>query len=71
MSTKVELVKCVAKSTIVANFHTWRFCVEKLQNKAIMIIVMQRYGIAWYEAEGQAKCLMEPVPGVDNGWQQR
>ena len=71
MSTKVELVKYVAKSTIVANFHIWRFCVEKLQNKAIMINVMQRYSIAWYEAEGQAKCLMEPVPGVDNGWQQR
>ena len=48
-------MKCVAKSTIVANFHTWRFCVEKLQNKAIMLIVMQRYGIAWYEAEGQEK----------------
>ena len=70
MSTKVELVKYVAKSTIVANFHIWRFCVEKLQNKAIIINVMQRYGIAWYEAEGQAKYLREPVPGVDNGWQQ-
>jgi len=46
VSTKVELVKCVAKSTIVANFHIWRFCVEKLQNKAIMINVMQRYSIA-------------------------
>ena len=70
MSIKVELVKYVAKSTIVANFHIWRFCVEKLQNKVIMINVMQRYGIAWYEAEGQAKYLREPVPGVDNGWQQ-
>ena len=71
MSTKVELVKYIAKSTIVANFDTWRFCVEKLQNKAIMINVMQRYSIAWYEAKGQAKCLSEPVPGVDNGWQQQ
>ena len=67
MSTKAELVKCVAKSTIIANFHIWRFCVEKLQNKAIMINVMQRYSIARYEAEGQAKWLREPVPGVDNG----
>ena len=67
MSTKVELVKCVAKSTIVANFHIWRFCVEKLQNKSIMINVMQRYSIARYEAEGQAKWLRESVPGVDNG----
>jgi hypothetical protein len=24
-------VKCVAKSTIVSNFHTWSFCVEMLQ----------------------------------------
>ena len=71
VSTKVELVKCVAKSTIVANFHTWRFCVEKLQNETIIINVMQRHGIAWYEAEGQAKWLREPVPGVDNDWQQR
>ena len=67
MSTKVELVKCVAKSTIVANFHIWTFCVEKVQNKAIMINVMQRYSIASYEAEGQAKWLRESVPGVDNG----
>jgi len=70
VSTKVELVKYVAKSTIVANFHIWRFCVEKLQNKAIMINVMQRYGIAWYEAEEQTEWLKESVPGVDNGWQQ-
>ena len=67
MSTKVEHVKCVAKSTIVANFHIWRFCVEKLQNETIIINVMQRHGIACYEAEGQAKWLREPVPGVDNG----
>jgi hypothetical protein len=32
---------------------------------------MQRYDIAWYKAEGQAKWLMEPVPEVDNGWQQQ
>jgi len=25
---------------------------------------MQRHGIAWYEAEGQAKWLKEPIPGV-------
>ena len=31
VSTKIELVKCIAKSTIVANIHTWSFCVEKLQ----------------------------------------
>jgi len=31
VSTKTRLVKCIAKSTIVANFHTWSFCVEKLQ----------------------------------------
>ena len=67
MSTKAELVKCVAKSTIIASFHIWRFCVEKLQNKAIMINVMQRYSIARYEAEGQAKWLREFVPGDDNG----
>ena len=71
MSTKVELVKYVAKSTIVANFHAWSFCVENLQNKTININVMQRHGIAWYEAEGQAKWLKESVPGVDNGWQQQ
>ena len=64
MSTKVELVKYVAKSTIVANFHTLSFCVENLQNKTININVMQRYGIAWYEAKGQAKWLREPVPGI-------
>ena len=59
---KLEHVKCVAKSTIVANFHIWRFCVEKLQNKTIMINVMQRHGIAWYEAEGQAKWLGNLYP---------
>ena len=32
---------------------------------------MQRHGIAWYKAEGQAKWLREPIPGVDNGWQQQ
>ena len=64
MSTKVELVKYVAKSTIVANFHTWSFCVENLQNKTININVMQRHGIAWYKAEGQAEWLKKPVPGV-------
>ena len=63
-------MKYVAKSTIVANFHIWRFCVEKLQNKAIMINVMQRYCIAWYEAEEEAEWLKESVPGVDKGWQQ-
>jgi len=60
-------MKCVAKSTIVANFHIWRFCVEKLQNETIIINVMQRHGITSYEAEGQAKWLREAVPGVDNG----
>ena len=59
-------MKYVAKSTIVANIHTWRFCVEKLQNEEIMINVTQRHGIAWYEAEGQAKWLREHVPEVDN-----
>ena len=53
---KDRIVKCVAKSTIVANFHNWSFCVEMLQKgKTIVINVMQRCGIAWYEAEGQAK----------------
>jgi hypothetical protein len=28
---KDNFVKCLAKSTIVANFHNWSFCVEKLQ----------------------------------------
>jgi len=67
VSTKVELVKCVAKSTIVTNIHTWRFCVKKLQNEALMINVMQRHGIELYEAKGQAKWLMVPIPGVNNG----
>ena len=31
VSTKTVVVKCIAKSTIVANFHTWSFGVEKLQ----------------------------------------
>jgi hypothetical protein len=45
----------VAKSTIVANFHTWSFCVEMLQRvNTVFMNVMQRCGIAWYEAEGQA-----------------
>ena len=46
VSTKVELVKYIAKSTIVANFQTWSFCVENLKNKTININVMQRHGIA-------------------------
>ena len=72
VSTKTWLVKCIAKSTIVANFHTWRFlCGKAPKNETIIINVMQRYFIAWYEAEGQAKWLRRPVPGVDNGWQQR
>jgi len=41
--------------------------VEKLQNETIIINVMQRHGITSYEAEGQAKWLREPVPGIDNG----
>jgi hypothetical protein len=55
-------LKWVAKSTIVANFHTWSFFVEMLQRvNTIIINVMQGCGIAWYgslawnEAEGQAK----------------
>jgi hypothetical protein len=72
LSWKDKFVNCVEKSTIVANFHTWSFCVEKLQKgKTIIINVVQRYGIAWYEAEGQTKWLMEPIPGVDHGWQQK
>ena len=31
VSTKKEFVKYIAKSTIVAKFHIWSFCVEKLQ----------------------------------------
>ena len=30
VNTEIELVKYTAKSTIIADFHTWSFCVEKL-----------------------------------------
>ena len=47
VSTKTGLVKCIAKSTIVANFHTWRFlCGKAPKNETIIINVMQRYFIA-------------------------
>ena len=47
VSTKTGLVKCIAKSTLVSNFHTWRFLCGKAQkNETIIINVMQRYFIA-------------------------
>ena len=47
VSTKTGHVKCIAKSTIVANFHTWRFLYGKTpKNETIIINVMQRYVIA-------------------------
>ena len=68
----MELVKCIAKSTIVANIHTWSFCVEKLQRiKQISSMWWKDIVLALYEAEGQAKYLKKYVPGIDNGWQRR
>ena len=47
VSTKTGDVKCIAKSTIVANFHTWRFlCGKSPKNETIIINLMQRYFIA-------------------------
>jgi hypothetical protein len=67
LSWKDKFVNCVEKSTIVANFHTWSFCVEKLQKgKTIIINVVQRYGISRYEAEGHAKWLYSELIIVDN-----
>jgi hypothetical protein len=41
---------------------------EKLQKEQFLVLsVMQSYGIACYEAMGQAKWLREFIPGVDNG----
>jgi hypothetical protein len=43
------------------------WCGKAPKNETIIINVMQKYVIACYEAEGQAKWLRRPVPGVDNG----
>jgi hypothetical protein len=49
--------------------HVEFLCGKAPKGKTIVINVMQRCVIAWYKTEGQAKLLMEPVPGIDNGWQ--
>ena len=47
VSTKIGLVKCIEKSTIVANFHTWSFlCGEAPKSETIIINVMQKHVIA-------------------------